>query len=120
MENLEIRRGARSLLIAEELDSDNELSIKIQGEPFYLSLNEIEKIINHLKKIMKNKEEAQKKIIIISDCMECPYLGECNSWKKLTSEQKFTLKFGVGIGKFILKGCRLEDLNSIKNIEDGK
>jgi hypothetical protein len=54
-------------------------------------------------------EEPIKKMIVIEDCMECPKVGKCVPWKKLTPKQKFTLKTGVGIGKFILKGCPLED-----------
>jgi len=54
--------------------------------------------------------ETAKKIIIIEDCMECPKVGKCGPWKKLTPKQKFTLKTGVGIGKFILKGCPLISL----------
>lgn len=50
-----------------------------------------------------------KKIIVIADCMECPKVGKCNAWKKLTPKEKFTLKYGVGIGKFILKNCPLDD-----------
>jgi len=51
-----------------------------------------------------------KKMIVISDCMECPNIKNCVAWKKLTPKQKFTLKVGVGIGKFILKDCPLEDV----------
>ena len=53
-----------------------------------------------------------KKMIVITDCMECPKVGKCSAWKKLTPKQKFTLKTGVGIGKFILKNCPLEDVPS--------
>lgn len=53
-----------------------------------------------------------KKAIIISDCMECPKVGKCTAWKKLSAKQKFTLKTGVGIGKFILIGCPLPDYNN--------
>ena len=52
-----------------------------------------------------------KKIIIISDCMECPKVGKCSAWKKLTPKQRFTLKTGIGIGSFILKDCPLDDYN---------
>ena len=49
------------------------------------------------------------KMIIIEDCMECPKVGKCSAWKKLTTKQKFVLKTGVGIGQFILKDCELEN-----------
>lgn len=51
-----------------------------------------------------------KKMIVIDDCLQCPKWMKCKPSKALTSKQKFTLKFGVGIGKFILKGCPLEDV----------
>jgi len=54
-----------------------------------------------------------KKMIVITDCMECPKVGKCGAWKKLTPKQKFTLKKGVGIGKFILKDCPLDDIPSV-------
>ena len=49
------------------------------------------------------------KIIIVNSCIVCPLVSSCPTWKKLTPKQKFTLKFGVGIGNFILKGCPLND-----------
>lgn len=53
--------------------------------------------------------EDVKKMIVISDCMKCPNVGKCSAWKKLTPKQKFILKTGAGIGKFILKECPLDD-----------
>ena len=50
-----------------------------------------------------------RKMIVITDCMECPEVGKCSAWKKLTAKQRFQVKFGVGVGKFILKGCPLDD-----------
>lgn len=50
-----------------------------------------------------------KKIIEIKSCLECPLINKCDSWRKLNAKQKFTLKTGVGIGDFILKGCKLKD-----------
>ena len=55
-----------------------------------------------------------KKIIVISSCMECHKMGKCDPWKKLTPKQRFTLKVGVGIGDFILKGCPLDDMPNEK------
>lgn len=52
-----------------------------------------------------------KKMIVINSCTECPKMGKCGPWKNLTPKQKFTLKTGVGIGNFILKGCPLEDFS---------
>ena len=54
--------------------------------------------------------EEIKRMIVITDCMECPKIGECGAWKKLTPKQRFTLKTGVGVGKFILKDCPLQAL----------
>ena len=58
-----------------------------------------------------------KKIIVISDCMKCPKISTCKAWKKLTPKQRFTLKVGVGIGKFILKDCPLDDIPNSLNIQ---
>ncbi len=57
-------------------------------------------------------ETLIRKMIVINDCMECPNVGKCTAWKKLTPNQKFKLKVGIGIGKFILKDCPLEDIPS--------
>lgn len=54
-------------------------------------------------------EKPIKKMIIISNCIECPIISNCKSWKKLTSKQRFTLKYSVGISEFILKDCPLDD-----------
>lgn len=59
--------------------------------------------------------EKLKKMIVISDCMECPEVGKCRAWKKLTPGQRFTLKVGVVVDKFILKDCPLEDFNMPNN-----
>jgi hypothetical protein len=53
--------------------------------------------------------EIPKKMIVISDCMECPIIKDCKAWENLTPKQKFTLKCGVGIGKFILNDCPLDN-----------
>jgi len=50
-----------------------------------------------------------KKIIIITDCLECPRIGKCDPWKKLTPQQKFRLKTQVALKNCILKGCPLEN-----------
>lgn len=51
-----------------------------------------------------------KKMILITDCItECPKAGMCIAWKKITPKQRFTITTGIGIGKFILKGCPLDD-----------
>jgi hypothetical protein len=59
-------------------------------------------------------ETPVKKMIVIDDCLECPKWMECSPSKKLTPDQKFTLKVGIGIGKFILIGCPLEDVPTQK------
>ena len=61
------------------------------------------------------QEAKQRKMIVINDCMECPNINKCTAWKELTPKQKFTLKVGIGIGKFILKDCPLEDAPSAVN-----
>jgi len=53
--------------------------------------------------------KTAERIIIITDCMECPKISKCKAWNKLTSKQKFTLKTKIGISKFILKDCPLEE-----------
>ncbi len=55
-------------------------------------------------------EEQVKKMIIIEDCLECPKFMRCKPSRALTPGQRFTVKTGVGLGKFILKGCPLEDV----------
>lgn len=52
-----------------------------------------------------------KKAIVIDDCMECPFVGKCYPWKKLSKKDRFKVTCGVGIGKFILKGCPLPDVS---------
>lgn len=60
---------------------------------------------------MGQQEKQQiRKMIVINNCMECPNVGKCAAWKRLTPKQRFTLKTGVGIGDFILNGCPLDDL----------
>lgn len=49
-----------------------------------------------------------KKVIIVTNCMECPYVGKCSAWEKLTAIQKFTLQTATK-DKFILKDCPLDD-----------
>lgn len=48
------------------------------------------------------------KLIRIKSCRECPYHGECQSWKKLRSAERVMLSFGV-TDDFILEGCHLDD-----------
>jgi len=50
----------------------------------------------------------ERRMIVIDDCLHCPQWMECPPSKKLTPKQRFTLTCGVGIGKFILKGCPLD------------
>jgi len=52
-----------------------------------------------------------KKMIVIESCDDCPFNGTCKAWKDLKPKERFTLRTGIGIGKFILKGCHLEDFN---------
>lgn len=61
---------------------------------------------------MENKKEVLpvKKMIVIDNCMECPKVGKCSAWKKLTKSQRFALTVGVNVGMFILAECPLEDL----------
>jgi len=53
--------------------------------------------------------KTAERIIIITNCMECPKISKCKAWNKLTPKQKFTLKTGIRIGKFILKNCPLKE-----------
>lgn len=57
-------------------------------------------------------ESTVKKMIVIDDCLQCPLWMKCKPSKSLTAKQRFTLKVGIGIGKFILKGCPLDDVPS--------
>lgn len=58
--------------------------------------------------------EQPKKVIVIDDCLTCPKWLKCKPSKELTSKQRFTVTLGVGVGKFILKGCPLDDLNPVE------
>ena len=49
------------------------------------------------------------KIIRIDDCMKCPFYGKCKAWLSLSRKEKVALTIGVGLPKFILKDCHLED-----------
>jgi hypothetical protein len=51
-----------------------------------------------------------KKMIIVDCCDNCPKIGECDPWRSLTREQRVKLTIGVGVGRFILKGCPLPDI----------
>ena len=51
----------------------------------------------------------QKKQIIIEFCDECPFEGECKAWNKLTRPQRVKITIGVGVGRFILKDCHLDN-----------
>lgn len=55
--------------------------------------------------------DAPKKIIVVLACETCPYYGECEVWNKLTPWQRTVLALGNNLGKFILKGCPLQDEN---------
>lgn len=50
-----------------------------------------------------------KKIIIVTDCLECPLVTSCAQFKKLTPKQRFYLKTAVGLTNAILKTCPLDD-----------
>jgi len=58
------------------------------------------------------------KQIIVTDCMACPKIIRCGVWKALSPKERFALKTGVGIGKFILKGCPLDDAPTGENTEN--
>jgi|APSaa5957512622_1039677.scaffolds.fasta_scaffold144632_2 hypothetical protein len=50
--------------------------------------------------------------------MACPKIIRCGVWKALSPKERFALKTGVGIGKFILKGCPLDDAPTGENTEN--
>lgn len=62
--------------------------------------------------------ESSKVVIIIDDCVFCPFVGKCTPWKKLTKKQRLYLKISNNVGKFILKGCPLPDLGSTEEVFD--
>ena len=57
-----------------------------------------------------------KKMIIVDYCDNCPFEGKCAAWKAKTRQQRVALTIGVGVGSFILKGCPLQDLPGIKEV----
>lgn len=59
-------------------------------------------------KAQKGKPITVRKAIIVDNCLECPML-KCGPSKALKPKQRFVLQTGVGVGKFILKGCPLVD-----------
>jgi len=84
-----------------------------------IRFNDAEAIASELAKDeteQKPQETAEEihKIISITDCMECPIINKCHAWKSLTPKQRFTLKTGVGIGKFILKNCPLDNASQFQ------
>lgn len=59
-----------------------------------------------------------KKMIVLDDCMQCPFWGKCKPSKALTKRQKLTLVLGQGVGKFILQGCPLQDAEEFEIVTD--
>jgi len=53
--------------------------------------------------------DVPKKIIIVDDCIQCPIIGTCKEWAKLTKKQKFVATCGVGVDKVMLRTCPLAD-----------
>ena len=52
-----------------------------------------------------------KKKIIVDDCVSsCPIRANCKAWNNLTKQEKFFASCGVGVPKFILDKCELEDI----------
>ncbi len=60
---------------------------------------------------MKPLPEGTKKKIIIDDYRTCivQQANECDVWKKLTKKERFIALCGVGIPKFILDACKLDN-----------
>jgi len=52
---------------------------------------------------------VERKNIVVDSCETCPFIGECDPWKSLTSKQKVFLTIGNSVKKFILNGCPLPD-----------
>ena len=61
-----------------------------------------------------------KKVIIIDDCLLCPFVGKCKPWRLLGKLQRFSLKCGTNVGKFILKDCPLPNIGSTEDIFNPK
>ena len=58
-----------------------------------------------------------KRFIEVNSCVECPIIGDCAEWKKLTKQQRFIVTCGVGVNVSILKTCPLLDVDAIKALE---
>ncbi len=53
-----------------------------------------------------------KKKLVIDSCQSCIVKNSdngCPAWKKLSKKERFVALTGVGIPKFILNECPLED-----------
>jgi hypothetical protein len=50
------------------------------------------------------------KKIVVKDCMECPLVGKCKEFKKLSPGARFAMKTSPAYAG-ILKTCKLEDDN---------
>ncbi len=61
----------------------------------------------------------EKKMIVVDYCDRCPYNGECTPWKALTRKQRVSLAIGVGVKRFILKGCPLPYLGATEEPFEG-
>lgn len=61
-----------------------------------------------------------KKAIIIDSCVICPFVGKCDSWKKLTKKQRVSLMIGHGTPKiYILNGCPLPNIETEEEVFTG-
>ncbi len=94
-----------------DLFDEYSTKVYLHGEIEFVNpcIDRIESIIQDHGNSIQDVEEKDdtKKIIEVVDCMECPLISKCSAWNKLTPQQRFTLKVGIGIGKFILKDCPL-------------
>lgn len=49
------------------------------------------------------------KYIKVEGCLDCPKIKTCKEWKKLTPQQRFSMKVGFGT-IFVLRNCPLPTL----------
>lgn len=50
------------------------------------------------------------KVIRVDSCANCPFYGECDAWKKLSSKQRVLIMLMACVPQdYMLKDCHLED-----------
>lgn len=51
-----------------------------------------------------------KKVIVIANCSDCPKMGKCIAWKRLTPYKRAKLILDGETDKSVLSDCPLDDL----------